>query len=92
VDNWSFVPFQRYGLDSFPLNHVDYNLEDNDKHKPPRRLRGKPLCQQARSKARFTLAGTRRRHGRLDAMLARCTKQVILLFDSSILRGLKPAT
>jgi len=41
----------------------------NDKHKPPRRLRGKPLRQQARPKARFPFAGTRRRRGRLDAML-----------------------
>jgi len=31
----------------------------NGQHKPPRRLRGKPLCQQARPKARFTFAGTR---------------------------------
>jgi len=43
----------------------------NGQHKPPRRLRGKPLCQHARPKARFTFAGTRRRRGRLDAMLAR---------------------
>ncbi|HQK13250.1 MAG TPA: hypothetical protein PLJ78_04795 [Anaerolineae bacterium] len=41
----------------------------NDKHKPPRRLRGKPLCQQARPKARFPAASTRHRRGRLDAML-----------------------
>jgi len=41
----------------------------NDKHKPPRRLRGKPLCQQARPKARFPAASTRQRRGRLDAML-----------------------
>jgi len=36
----------------------------NGKHKPPRRLRGKPLCQQARSKARFPAASTRHRRGR----------------------------
>ncbi len=41
----------------------------NDKHKPPRRLRGKPLRQQARPQARFPAASTRRRRGRLDGVL-----------------------
>jgi len=56
-----FIQMRFFGLLS--------GTQPNDKHKPPRRLRGKPLCQQTRPKARFPFAGTRRRRGRLDAML-----------------------